>query len=451
MTDKNNNKSTFKLGKIAAALALTSLSVVVGIFASKHTLINQVSTDLDIVKHVHIDVVKNKKLIDPIEEARVTGWIKDNSERVPLAIYQGPIDNIYEVSSTSGIFYITSDLRYTFSGSIYDNLEKRDLTKLSNKILKIEKEISGIYNDIESTLDEIKPAIKPVISAPLVVSPKVKSASSVKEKINLQDNLEKRALNQLANAQEQISKKTAGLDAYREKMEARIRERLVKHKAPVSKSAAKAKSQVDKSKIDLSQMQVGSAFVQYKGSTVQKIGFNKAGNKLDQKTAQEQVKKMYKDIASKGDKWSIVYPAIGEEKMGVVVFSDPTCGYCRKLHKDIPELNKAGVTIHYLMYPRALGLGEDDIRASRVLSTMESAWCSESPRDSLDAAYSGRTLLSADCSILKEQGRANFPAREHYFLGRLFSLEGTPMTFTRDGRVFEGYGGASDYLREIGL
>ena len=39
-------------------------------------------------------------------------------------------------------------------------------------------------------------------------------------------------------------------------------------------------------------------------------------------------------------------------KMTVTVFTDIDCGYCRKFHSQIAEVNKAGVRVRYMMFPR---------------------------------------------------------------------------------------------------
>ena len=48
----------------------------------------------------------------------------------------------------------------------------------------------------------------------------------------------------------------------------------------------------------------------------------------------------------------VVYPAEGETKSKDYIFTDVDCGYCRKLHKEVPALNKAGIEVRYLAFPR---------------------------------------------------------------------------------------------------
>ena len=40
-------------------------------------------------------------------------------------------------------------------------------------------------------------------------------------------------------------------------------------------------------------------------------------------------------------------------KYRMTVFTDIDCGYCRKMHTQIAEYNKAGIAVEYLFFPRA--------------------------------------------------------------------------------------------------
>ena len=47
----------------------------------------------------------------------------------------------------------------------------------------------------------------------------------------------------------------------------------------------------------------------------------------------------------------IVYKA-PNEKHSITVFTDISCGYCRKLHRELNDLLDAGITVKYLAFPR---------------------------------------------------------------------------------------------------
>ena len=48
----------------------------------------------------------------------------------------------------------------------------------------------------------------------------------------------------------------------------------------------------------------------------------------------------------------------------VTVFTDIDCTYCRQFHKTVPELQKRGLQVRYLMFPRA-GLQSESYLWSR--------------------------------------------------------------------------------------
>jgi thiol:disulfide interchange protein DsbC len=77
-------------------------------------------------------------------------------------------------------------------------------------------------------------------------------------------------------------------------------------------------------------------------------------------------------------------------KHNITVFIDVDCGYCRKLHSEIAELNKLGVRVRYAAYPRS-GPGTES------WAKMEAVWCSKDRRDALTRSQSGEDLGAAKC------------------------------------------------------
>ena len=49
-------------------------------------------------------------------------------------------------------------------------------------------------------------------------------------------------------------------------------------------------------------------------------------------------------------------------KTHITVFTDTDCGYCQKLHSEVPELNRRGIEVRYVAFPRQ-GLGNAAIAA----------------------------------------------------------------------------------------
>ena len=57
-------------------------------------------------------------------------------------------------------------------------------------------------------------------------------------------------------------------------------------------------------------------------------------------------------------------------KSTITVFTDTSCGYCVKLHREIGQTIAGGVKVRYLGYPRA-GVNSPSFK------TLVSAWCAD--------------------------------------------------------------------------
>lgn len=112
------------------------------------------------------------------------------------------------------------------------------------------------------------------------------------------------------------------------------------------------------------------------------------------------------------------------EKHQLFVFTDVDCGFCRKLHnEEVPKLNKKGVTVHYLAFPRA-GVGSDTYKK------MVSIWCANRPQDMMTSAKKGNAIPPKTCA---------HPIDQHLKLVQSLNLSGTPALVLEDGRMIAGY------------
>ncbi len=107
----------------------------------------------------------------------------------------------------------------------------------------------------------------------------------------------------------------------------------------------------------------------------------------------------------------------------ISVFTDIDCGYCRKLHSEIDQYLKEGITVQYLFFPRA-GKGSDSYKKA------VSVWCSEDRN---------AALTSAKLGSVPEEKTCDNPVDEHMKLGAEFEARGTPMIVTEKGNIFPGY------------
>ncbi|REJ70855.1 MAG: DsbC family protein [Proteobacteria bacterium] len=132
----------------------------------------------------------------------------------------------------------------------------------------------------------------------------------------------------------------------------------------------------------------------------------------------------------------IVFSPAEPAKGYINVFTDITCGYCRKLHLEMDDLNRRGVEVRYLAFPRG-GLESD---GARKLAT---AWCSRNRESSLTSLKAGVEMPINDC--------AGNPIAEHYALGNRLGVRGTPAIVTSDGQLIPGYRPAADIAALLGV
>ncbi|MGC8121280.1 thioredoxin fold domain-containing protein [Marinobacter sp. VGCF2001] len=140
-------------------------------------------------------------------------------------------------------------------------------------------------------------------------------------------------------------------------------------------------------------------------------------------------------MAEFGGDGVISYPASGEEKAVIDVFTDIDCPYCRKLHDEVPQLNDYGITVNYYGFPRS---GPNTPSFRKYVSV----WCAEDQQTAMDAAKAGRSV---------EQKRCENPVAEQYRLGGQVGVTGTPAIVLEDGNMVRGYVPARNLAEGLGL
>ena len=122
------------------------------------------------------------------------------------------------------------------------------------------------------------------------------------------------------------------------------------------------------------------------------------------------------------------------ETHSVTVFTDVDCGYCRKLHNEIEDYNKLGISIHYAAFPRS-GIGTESF------TKMVGAWCSEDPKKSITNLKNGENLRLNFCD--------SQPVAKHYVIGQKLGISGTPAIISQDGELYPGYFSPKDLLDKL--
>jgi thiol:disulfide interchange protein DsbC len=107
----------------------------------------------------------------------------------------------------------------------------------------------------------------------------------------------------------------------------------------------------------------------------------------------------------------------------IYVFTDVDCAYCRKLHKEVGQLNQAGIAVRYLAFPRA-GIDSESFKKT------ESVWCAKDPKTALTDAKAGQDVAPARCDN---------PVKKEYELGLALGVKGTPTIILENGQELGGY------------
>ena len=141
-------------------------------------------------------------------------------------------------------------------------------------------------------------------------------------------------------------------------------------------------------------------------------------------TAQEALKAVDK-------KDMVIYPAKGKTKAVIYAFTDADCGYCRKLHSEMDDINARGIEVRYLAWPRS----------QESVPKMEAIWCSQDRKAAMDQAKIGANVQAPSC--------AN-PVQEHMALGSRLGVRGTPAVFTETGQQVGGYLPAAELAQAVG-
>ena len=132
----------------------------------------------------------------------------------------------------------------------------------------------------------------------------------------------------------------------------------------------------------------------------------------------------------------VIFPAKGERRAVVNIFTDVDCGYCRKLHNEIDQYAELGIEVRYLAYPRE-GLESD------TASTMRSVWCSSDPNTAMTRAKNSQRIAQRECPT--------DPVDEQFALGQQLGVSGTPSIITDAGEMFPGYIPAPQLAKRLGL
>ena len=129
----------------------------------------------------------------------------------------------------------------------------------------------------------------------------------------------------------------------------------------------------------------------------------------------------------------IVFSPKGEVRHRLLVFTDIDCGYCRRLHSEIEQLQENGVEVRYAAFPRA-GVGSDSY------NKYVSVYCAKDQNETMTLAKQGEIPEVATCDN---------PVADQYKLGQKLGITGTPTLIFEDGEMQPGYAPWKELLKRM--
>ncbi|MES2721121.1 MAG: DsbC family protein [Pseudomonadota bacterium] len=138
---------------------------------------------------------------------------------------------------------------------------------------------------------------------------------------------------------------------------------------------------------------------------------------------------------------TVIFPANGKPKAVLTVFTDTHCGYCRKLHQEVPAMNQMGIEVRYLAYPRDLPRVGANAGTGAELANI---WCSGNPGQAMTMAKQGQSIPAG-------RKGCKAPIAEQFALGQQMGVTGTPAIFDEKGRQLGGYITAKQAAQRLGL
>lgn len=116
----------------------------------------------------------------------------------------------------------------------------------------------------------------------------------------------------------------------------------------------------------------------------------------------------------------INYPSNGSSRYEITVVTDIDCPYCRTLHTHIPKINELGISVNYIMLPRA-GIG-----SSSYVKT-DAALCSNKPAESITSAMQNKPTKPISCE--------NSVLNKHMEIVKELRINSTPTIILPSGKL----------------
>jgi thiol:disulfide interchange protein DsbC len=138
-------------------------------------------------------------------------------------------------------------------------------------------------------------------------------------------------------------------------------------------------------------------------------------------------------LAAYDESFFLVFPAQGDTRHVVTVFTDIDCPYCQRMHDRIEDYTALGIKVRYVQFPRA---GVDSPSYNKAVSV----WCAEDRHAAMDAAKAGRSVPLGMCEN---------PVAEQFELARRLGINATPTFVSDRGAVHRGLMSPAELLQRL--
>ncbi len=131
-------------------------------------------------------------------------------------------------------------------------------------------------------------------------------------------------------------------------------------------------------------------------------------------------------------------PEEGVKNIGTLyVFTDPTCGYCQKLHHEVDQYLAAGVSVKYIPYPRS-GVSNN----GKDYNELKKIYCSDNGQQAMTDFKNG--VAGSKYDAFGSEDKCHEMVEKGYLAGQQIGMSGTPFLYmSTTGDTIPGYNSAS--------
>lgn len=368
-----------------------------------------------------IDIIDNNDDFKIVDNSRVITLKTDEGKGFYL-IYK---DNIS--SDLKDVRYILGDGYVSYSGSVIKYLDKynnkkENKTKDSNFVKNTK---SNYNNNMRNINNEEKSR---VYIEPSISKEEVNSDKNVGKKLTAEDGFSSIENGYSNSENNNINKEVNNSE---------VSERIKNLDSLISRSGDRKGKNTSERVVD----ELNFVNNNFSGTTKERIAVKEIPNKEER----EKFKKELNDVANDSYKknaikkisktispFTLDYKSnLDVEKKIITVFTDPTCPYCQKLHKDINKMQDIGYTIRYLLIPR-------DGMKSPIVDDISYATClrdEKRKKEVVDKLFSGMPVNKSD---KPKYCNDNQVKRQLDLLAGL-GAKNTPFIMDNNGGTTQGY------------